>query len=187
LDQYLEQLSSNDKDFCLAAVKKNGLMLQYVSESLRASFEICMAAVKENGLAFKYIFRPGLSYLGTNFGNDAINKLAVSAIAQLEAAGDHAAKVRFAADSPFCLGKEFPPSWLEDREIMLAAFSSRAGGIYYLFLSDDMKNEPEVALLALEHRLLLEHVPEALHDDPRCVLTAVSRSVANFPGASDRL
>jgi len=37
---------------CLAAVRQNGLALQYVKEQIE---EICLAAVKQNGLALQYV------------------------------------------------------------------------------------------------------------------------------------
>ena len=47
-------MNNSYKDLALIAVKKNGIILQYVSNYLKKDKEVVLAAVKENGYSLKY-------------------------------------------------------------------------------------------------------------------------------------
>jgi len=47
-------MTNKEKDLCLKAVKKDGLVLKYVHPEL-IDYKICLEAVKQNGLAFIYV------------------------------------------------------------------------------------------------------------------------------------
>ena len=54
LEYALGRLSKNDPEIVLAAVKQNGLALEYASYELKKKKKCVLAAVKQNGLALKY-------------------------------------------------------------------------------------------------------------------------------------
>lgn len=44
-----------DREFCLAAVRHNGMALHFVSDPLKDDPELCLAAVQNNGCALQYV------------------------------------------------------------------------------------------------------------------------------------
>ncbi|SPX61910.1 DUF4116 domain-containing protein [Legionella feeleii] len=52
--EYASETLKNDRDFLLAAVAENGWALEYASETLKDDREVVLAAVAQNRLALQY-------------------------------------------------------------------------------------------------------------------------------------
>ncbi|WP_044881509.1 DUF4116 domain-containing protein [Neochlamydia sp. EPS4] len=53
--QFASRELKEDKEVVLAAVKQNGLALQFASQELKENKEVVLAAVKQNGLALQFV------------------------------------------------------------------------------------------------------------------------------------
>jgi histidinol phosphatase-like PHP family hydrolase len=63
-------LASGDKEVVLAAVKQNGLALEYASKELQNDREVVLAAVKQDGRALEYASDELKSELKKEANND---------------------------------------------------------------------------------------------------------------------
>mmetsp|Transcript_131050 Transcript_131050/g.252452 ORF Transcript_131050/g.252452 Transcript_131050/m.252452 type:complete len:700 (-) Transcript_131050:49-2148(-) len=147
----LESPESEDPEYALAAIRRNGLMLRFIPEALQSNLEFIMEAVQLQGEALEYASKELQATL----------EVVTAAVQQNGDALRHAA-----------------PFLRSERSVVLAAVEKN--GIALRFAPDDLKADHEVALAAVETcGMALQHVhPDmaSLHDVAITALRQDSRA-----------
>jgi hypothetical protein len=168
LDQFKNYLKK--KDIALAAVKQDGLALQYVDESLRKDKDIVLAAVREDGNAFEY-------------ADESLKKdeaFVLAAVTQDAYAFQYADEI-LKKDKAFVLAAVTQDAYAfqyadeilkKDKAFVLAVV--KQNGLVLQFADESFKKDKAFALAAVtKNGLALKYVDESLIKDKDVVLEAV--------------
>ena len=153
----------DDEHVVFAAVRQNGLALEYASEGLRANVSVVMTAVSQNGLALEF----------ASERLRAVYSIVMRAVAEGPGASGFALlhALGATASSP---------------DVVLAAVDTSPR--VFSFLSSTWKSDREFALRAVLRRgKVLQYVDESLRYDREFVLAAVAQNGDALGYASDAL
>ena len=173
-----------NKNLHLAAVKQNGLVLEYASGQFKNDEEVVLAAVKQNGRALQH-------------ASDQLKKnkeMVLTAVKQNGRALQHASdQLKKNKEMVLAAVKQYGPALeyaldphKKDKEIVLAAVKQHGCSLKYT--SDQLINDKEVVLAAVkQHGWTLRYASDQLINDKEVVLAAVKQYGWAFEYASDKL
>lgn len=151
-----------DKEIVLAAVKNDGLALEYACEELRADREIVLTAVKNDSLALRFACE--------KFKSD--REIVLAAVKKNGYALEYASN-----------------KLKTDKEVVFVAIKDGWASLEYA--SDELKTDKNFVLEAIKHSEysfeILEYASAELKADKDVVLAAVKKDGSNFRYASDAL
>ena len=174
----------NYKKNVMAAVKQDGLALQFVNEKFREDRDVVLTAVNQNGLA--------LQFVGVQFQNS--REVVLTAVAQngksliyasqqfqecqeniLEIVRKNGLTLQYAKEE-----------FRNKREIILAAVSNN--GLSLQYANDEFKKNKELVLAAVnQNGLSLQHTSPEIQKDSKIVLLAVTQNGLALEYASNPL
>lgn len=160
-----------DKEFMLAAVKRDGMALRYAAKNLQKDGDVARSAVEENGCA--------VSFARSFFDDKSVMLSAV----QSNGLALRFASERLAADRELVLAAveqtgealQFAKGGLRsDRGIARAAIESSGHAVR--FLEGELRNDRDLALASVrECGDALQHLPDPFTKDKEIVLAAVQK------------
>ena len=165
----------SDREFILAAIKINSWSFPFASKKLRSDREIVLAAAEyphaldvadekfksDRGVILAYLIKSGiaLQYADPELQNDRDFLLEVLPCVEND-------------DTFQCLVGDVDSKFKSDREIVMAAVSSRGGTLR--FADEELKSDREIVMAAVSSRgAVLEEADEELKSDREIVLAAV--------------
>jgi len=163
------------EEFCLAVVKKNGIMLQFVPEKLKTQ-AVCLAAVEELVYAFKHVPEKQMTEAVLLAALSHKGELGPRGAGTSEVISNVPEKVMTAA---FCLAAmktgyfspaQVPKKLWKDEAFCLAAVKQMAGALQYL--PKKLITEA-ICIAAVEQDIsALKYVPEKLKTEALCIAAA---------------
>ena len=136
----LSYVSSEDRDFVLDLVKRNGFALQFLPDLFRVDRDVVLAAVGQNGYALQYVFSPVRSDVQVVLAAVGQNGYALK-YAYLERRAD--AQVALAAVAQDSGALQFVSEGLrDDRKFMLAAEGLRGDSSALKYASKRLIDDP---------------------------------------------
>ena len=172
------------KDEVLAAVKQNGLALEYASDTLKNHRQIVLAAVRQHGSA--------LYHASETLKNN--HQIVLAAVTQNGWMLEHASE-KLKNDRQIVLAAvtqngralgHASDTLKKDRNFVLAAVTQNFWVLEYA--SGKLKNNRQIVLAAVrQHGSALYHVSEKLKNDRQIVLAAVTQNGSALYHASDTL
>lgn len=192
--EFISKRLQQDPEFVLEAVRRNGLILKYLSDEFKMNEKITTAAIMQNADATQYIHEDKrknkdfvLAILKSTNKNDLVQNhldrdiLLKIVEERLSAFSYLSEKLRSdetfmkAAVQQFGGALEFASGDLQaKREVVLLAVANFGGALRYA--SEDLRRDPQVVKTAVEqYGNALEHAP-FLQDDETIVLAAIAQS-----------
>lgn len=142
-------------------VSKDGMVLNYVSERLRGNFDIVLAAVKQNPKSIRFVNERSI------FENEEIAQIVL---------------IKEGKALEF-----FSPEIRSNKQLVIMAVKSDQIGSVLQYVSDDLKNDFDVANAAVEnYGLALKFVSDVLKDNDAIVLKAIQQTGLAIIHASER-
>lgn len=192
----LSDVEKNDSDILLAAIRSNGVALEYASPSQKMNRAIVLEAIRSNGLALQYAPKPlqadfeivltavqnegnSLQYADPTLkANPTIVRAAITQRGRsLEYASDtirNTPEIVLAAVTKDGRAFTYASPQLQDDETIATAALTNAGWTLK-FASDRLKSNKSVVLTAVKQNgCTLVHAGDALKKDKEVVLAAVS-------------
>lgn len=159
-----------NREFILAAVKLNGLVLEFAGSNLKADREIVLAAVSNHGAAIRHA--DALLKADKEIALIAVCQYGTS-IRDLDAILRADRDIVEAAVKNTYIALQFShPKFLSDREIVLAAVKQQGGIIKSV--DSELKSDREIALVAIEeNESAFKYIDEKLRIDRNFILDAV--------------
>lgn len=167
----LSDVEKNDPDILLAAIRTNGLALQYAAKPLQADFEIVLTAVQNEGNSLQYAD-------ATLKANPTIVRAAITQRGRsLEYASDtirNTPEIVLAAVTKDGRALKYASPELQDDETIVKAAVTNAGWTLQ-FSSDRLKSNKSVVLTAVKKNgSALLYAGYTLKKDKEVVLAAVT-------------
>ena len=157
--EYVSREIASNPDIVLVAVEQNGLALEYASKEIASNPDIVLVAVKQNGLALEY----------------ASKEIASNPDIVLVAVKQNGLVLEYA-----------PKEIASNSDIVLAAV--KQNGLALQYASDELRDDAEIVLAAdKQNGLALQYASSSLRDDRDIVLAAVKQNGLALQYASSSL